>query len=176
VFDNSNSLDPALYTKERDLITSRALDGFTHFERLGIGYYSNSPSIEEPGYCLSLDCIQGYVDQADQNLQKGPSIRRALQSVANNIKTAPMEQAFVFFVSQITDSDVENALEYAEKITPIAWLSLIGVQGTVQQDKLDQLANYSAIIDLNNRLPDDLDSIFSKAYGCPTQLRSDANR
>lgn len=65
----------------------------------------------------------------------------------------------------MNDDDVENSKQYVDIIKGFARLALIGVQPSVSESNLQQLADYSALIDLNN-IPSNIDDILAQAYGC----------
>jgi hypothetical protein len=67
----------------------------------------------------------------------------------------------------MSNIDVTQSKDLADTIKSFARLSLIGLQSSVQKSNLDQLAQFSYILDLN-AIPSDLESILSQAYGCPS--------
>lgn len=77
-----------------------------------------------------------------------------------------MEETVVFLVGQMSDDDVTYSKEYTDQIRKYARLALIGLNNSVKKSNLEQLSDYSYILDLTKPIPDNIEKIFADASGC----------
>ncbi|KAI6191095.1 hypothetical protein M3Y97_00190600 [Aphelenchoides bicaudatus] len=164
-YDLSNSLSASLFTTLKGFLENQLFADFTHFERLGFGYYGSYFSVNAPGFFQNADDIKQFVEEFAQEL-KGPTIRRVIQYLAQNQFDTSMPQTIVLLVGSLTDDDVDLAKDDVATLKQFSKLSIIGLQSSVSKTTLDKLADYSYILDLAKPLPSNLPQIISQAFGC----------
>jgi hypothetical protein len=79
-----------------------------------------------------------------------------------------LDRTVIVLTGKLDADDVAAADQYVEEIKQKygAFVSIIGIQDSVDEKLLDQLADYSAVIDLNKPLPSNVQDIIEKAHGC----------
>jgi len=165
MFDASNDISADIFPNLKHFIGTTVMSGLNYIDRIGLGYYKKLGSSQSPGTCLDQACVDEYLSSIDQSTFK-PIVRRAFQHLAeDDIGITGFPRTFVVFVGALSDDDVTNSIDYANKIRTFAYLSVIGVQSSVTKANMDKLANFSYNLDVSN-LPDNIQDILSQAYGC----------
>lgn len=97
---------------------------------------------------------------------RNTTIFRVFQWLSLDQFITDMDQTIVLLVGRMSDDDVDISKPYAATIKGFARLALIGLQDSVKIENLQQLADYSYVLDLNKPIPSNIQDIISQAYGC----------
>lgn len=81
-------------------------------------------------------------------------------------KTKP--HSYIILVGKLDADDAKTIDRYAEKIKQTAFLSIIGIQESVDVKVLDKVADYSFSFELNKGVPVNIQDVIEQAYGCHT--------
>jgi hypothetical protein len=85
----------------------------------------------------------------------------------DNIKD--LSKAFIVVTGRLDNVDVMLSDVFVEDIKKQGiFLSIIGVQASVDVKNLDKLADYSYSFDLASGVPDGIQDVIKQAHGCDT--------
>jgi hypothetical protein len=77
-----------------------------------------------------------------------------------------LPQTFIFIVGEFDGKDARAVDQLAENIKHFGYLSMIGIQDTVNVKILDKIADYSASFNLVDGVPNNIQDIIFAANGC----------
>jgi hypothetical protein len=75
----------------------------------------------------------------------------------------------IIVTGKLGADDVKAVDPYVEQLKKRGnFLSIIGIQESVDVKNLDKLADYSYVFDLASGVPDGIQNVIKKAHGCDT--------
>ncbi|CAD5227882.1 unnamed protein product [Bursaphelenchus okinawaensis] len=166
ILDTSSDISEDDFNKQKTFFTSQLLYGWTHLERLILGYYNNLALVEAPGRIVNSKHIDNWFDELKQAKTKS-NIRLALKEIVDggsHQRISHLPQYYIVFVSEITQQIVDEVQPYVKDFRGDK-LTFVAVNGA-DVGLLKKLTPDVIQWDRGQYAPSNWEKSFWSAYGC----------
>ncbi|KAI6218600.1 Von Willebrand factor, type A domain-containing protein [Aphelenchoides besseyi] len=178
VLDTSEDYDKKRFNKQNDFVKKLFADSnFDQFERLALGRYDVNTNLTNFGDFKSQSDVAKYVDSLEENIRYYSTwLEIGLWSVYYQNYPLDKKTTVVFFVSNVDDLEIPEALPYAKLLQDQGVrLVLVGhgdsKQDAYNTDQLSRITNDPSAVfkwDDDADLPaDDYQTWFKQVLACP---------